>query len=311
MVKMETVPAKQAASGTRWWDAMALLAVIWGSSFLFMKVAITELPPIWVTAFRVMIGAATLLVIVFATKQKLPRGWRVWGHLAVCAFIGNVLPFTLFAYGEQYVPSIAAGIWNAATPLMTVGVAPLILPNERLTRERALGVPIGFLGVLVILGVWSLSGGNTLIGHLACLGAATCYAFSAPYSKKYLADRKESGLVLAAGQISMAAAEALILAPIVSGRWPSNPMHWSPSVIGCLLALGALGTGLAFVLNYRLIRRAGAVNSSLVTYLMPVVATLAGLLVLHEHIKWNLPVGALVILAGVAIVQGKIRVRRV
>jgi drug/metabolite transporter (DMT)-like permease len=142
-----------------------------------------------------------------------------------------------------------------------------------------------------------------------CFGAAMCYAVAIPYQKKFIAGRAGSGVSIAGGQLLMALAQLAVLAPLLAGA-PPAPTRLSLQVVLCVLALGALGTGLAFVLNMRVIRVAGASTSASVTYLMPVVATVVGVLILGEHLIWNQPLGALIVLTGVAISQGLLSRRR-
>ncbi|MFI9723269.1 DMT family transporter [Streptomyces sp. NPDC052396] len=294
--------------GRRWWDALVLLALIWGSSFLLMKVAVGAMPPACVTLARLGIGSVTLLTVLRLKGLRLPRGRAVWGHSAVVAALVNVAPFTLFAWGERQVSSVLAGIFNAVTPLLTLGVALVALPEERPDRRRLLGIPLGFAGVLVVLGVWRAPDGPHLAGQAACLGAAACYAVGFPYARRHLAGRAESTVALSAAQVLAGTAECALVAPVLSGGLPAVTGRWaSPAVLAALLALGALGTGVAYLLNYRVIRRAGAVAATTVTYLMPLVAAAAGVLLLGERLTWNQPAGALVVLAGVAVGQGAVR----
>jgi drug/metabolite transporter (DMT)-like permease len=286
-----------------WVPHFALLAVVWGSSFMFIKVALPELHPLYIAFFRVLLGAITLLIIVRVLGHRLPRDRKLWRHLAVVALLGNVIPFSLFAFGEQQVSSGIAGIWNATTPLVMVPVMLLFFRSERMTKAKVAGLVIGFAGVMVVLGVWAGVGEGTLLGHLLCFGAATSYAFTAPYMRQHVAGRDEPGVVLAAGQISLATIELAIIAPIVAGL-PPNPLSLSWQVIGSMLVLGALGTGLAFSLNYRVIRIVGTSTMVMVTYLMPIVAVTMGVVVLGEHMDWYQPVGALIVLLGVAVAQG-------
>jgi len=227
----------------------------------------------------------------------------------VVATLGVSLPFTLFGFGEQRVSSVLAGIWNAATPLVALPLAALLFRTERMTWRRAAGIAVGFAGVLVVLGVWRDVGGAQLTGQLMCFGAAMCYAVAIPYQKRFVAGRTGSGVSLAATQLILALAEMAVVAPLLAGA-PPAPASLSLQVVLCVLALGALGTGLAFVLNMRVIRVAGASTSASVTYLMPVVATVVGVLILGEHLIWNQPLGALIVLTGVAISQGVLSRRR-
>jgi drug/metabolite transporter (DMT)-like permease len=305
-----TAPPVPAASAgvRRWLPAYLLLAAIWGTSFLFIKVGVRELHPLWLTFGRVAAGLLTLLVVLAATRDRLPRDLRLWGHLSVVALLGVTVPFTLFGYGEQRVSSVLAGIWNAATPLVALPLAVLVFRTERMTTRRAAGLAVGFAGVLVVLGVWQGVGGAKLTGQLLCFGAAMCYAVAIPYQKRFIAGRTGSGVSMAATQLLIALAQLAVAAPLLAGA-PPAPGSLSTEVLLAVLALGALGTGLAFVLNFHVIRVAGASTSTSVTYLMPVVATLVGVLILREHLHWYQPVGAAVVLAGVAVSQG-LRLRR-
>jgi drug/metabolite transporter (DMT)-like permease len=290
----------------RWVPAFVLLAMIWGSSFLFIKVGVRELHPLYVTLGRLSAGALTLLVILVLTRDRLPRDPRLWGHLAVVAMVSNAVPFTLFGYGEQRVSSVLAGIWNATTPLVALPLSALAFRVEKMTGRRVAGVALGFLGVLVLLGVWRGVGGSALTGQLMCFAAAACYGVAIPYQRRFVTARSESGLALAATQLLLATAQLAVVAPLAAGA-PPAPTSLSPEVAGSVLALGALGTGVAYVLMFRVIRGAGATTASTVTYVIPLFATLIGVLVLDEHLTWYEPVGGLVVLAGVAISQGAFR----
>jgi drug/metabolite transporter (DMT)-like permease len=178
------------------------------------------------------------------------------------------------------------------------------------------GLALGFAGVLVVLGAWhgvggaAGRGGASLSGQAMLFGAVACYGFAFPYMRRNVAGRPYTGVALSAGQLVMATMQLAIIAPFVAGP-PPAPWRLSPSVIGSVAVLGAAGTGLAFALNFHVVRVAGATTASTVTYLPPVVATLAGVVVLHEQLTWNQPVGAVVVLAGVAVSQGVLkRLRR-
>jgi drug/metabolite transporter (DMT)-like permease len=292
-----------------WLVPFLLLALIWGASFLFIKVAVDEMPPLEVALYRTIFGALVLFGMVAVTRARLPRDPKLFGHLFVVALFNHAIPFALFAYGEQYVSSIVAGIWNATTPLATLIVALMMLPEERPTRQRLIGLLIGFLGVLIVLGVWAGIGANSLRGHLMCAAAAACYGIAIPYVRRFVAGRAISGPSLAAVQVSLGAVQLLIATFVISGR-PGWPGDWSLKVLLSMLALGGLGTGVAFAFTYRVIRIVGATAVSTVTYLIPVVATALGVAVLHETLSWNEPVGALVVLVGVATAQGYLTRRR-
>jgi drug/metabolite transporter (DMT)-like permease len=290
-----------------WLPAFVALAAIWGASFLFIKVGIRELHPIYVTLGRCVAGALTLIVVLVVTRDRFPRDKRLWAQMTVASVIGNVIPFTLFGYGEQRVSSIVAGIWNATTPLMVIIVVLTLLRTERPSATRILGLLIGFVGVLVVLGVWQGLGGSELAGQLMCGGAAICYGFAIPYMRRLIAGRSESGVAVATLQLVISSVLLAVIAPLLAGPPPApNSLSWD--VIASVLALGALGTGLAFWLNYRVLRLAGATTSASVTYLLPIFATLLGVAVLGEAMHWYEPAGAVIVLAGVAVSQ---RVRTV
>jgi drug/metabolite transporter (DMT)-like permease len=282
---------------------LALLAAIWGISFLLIKVGDGSLAPLHVALGRVVFGGATLLVVLVAGGDRLPRDPRTWGHLAVVAVLFNTVPFALYAYGETRAPSLLAGIWNATTPLFTLAFAMLALRDERPTRERAVGLALGFVGVLVVLGVWRGATGGTLTASLEFCGAAACYGLGYVYTRRYLSGRPESVVAMSTAQMLCAILEIGVVALLIAGA-PTVP---SPAALAAVITLGALGTGLAYILNYAVIRDAGATVASTVTYLIPIVSTIAGIAVLHEPLAWNQPSGAVLVLAGAALSQGRLR----
>ncbi len=291
-----------------WLPGMVALAAIWGCSFLFIAVGVRELHPAYLTLGRVATGALTLLVVLAIKREALPRSRRLWGHFLVLGAVGAALPFTLFGYGEQRIPSLLAGIWNGTTPLIVLPVAVLVFRTERFSVQRALGVLIGFAGMLVVLGAWQADGAG-LAGQLMCFAAAACYAIAIPYQKKFVAGAPISGLALSAGFLIAATAELALVAPLLAGGAPPVPWELSLEVVASMLALGALGSGLAFVINLRNVRLVGASTASMVTYLIPLFAIVVGVLVLDEHLTWYQPVGALIVLTGVAVSQGLFRRR--
>jgi drug/metabolite transporter (DMT)-like permease len=291
-------------SSTR--SAFIGLAAIWGASFLFIKVGVEHgVPPAGVAFTRVAIGALVLLAVV---RTRLPRGRVVNGHLFVVALVMNTLPFTLFAYGEQHVSSVLAGIYNATTPLLTLVAVLLFLPSERPTPRKLVGLFVGFVGVLVVLGPWHSLGGNELAGQLMCLGAAACYGVGATYMRRFLAGRPESGTELAASQLAWGTLQLLIVALVVG----DTPHGVTGGAVLSMIALGALGSGVAYILFFKLIREAGATSATSVTYLIPIFSTILGVVVLGETLTWNEPVGAVIVLVGVwfASLSGARAVRR-
>jgi drug/metabolite transporter (DMT)-like permease len=286
-----------------WQIQFLILSATWGSSFLFIKVIGRHWPAVWVAFGRVALGALTLLLIMRWRGDRLRLDHRTWIHLAVAAVFFNAAPFTLFAEGEKHVSSIVAGLWNATTPLWVLTISLIAFPEQHPTRDNLAGLLVGFIGVAILLGPWRGIAGGQLTGHLLCAGAALCYGIGFPYTRRYLADRPESGLVLATGQLVCATAWLAIALPF-AGR-PSSRIGLDGA--GSILVLGVLGTGIAYILNYAVVRAAGAAIASTVTYVIPVFSTALGVLVLGETLHWNQPAGTLVLFAGIAISQGRLR----
>lgn len=282
------------------------LTLIWGLSFLFIKEGLHAFAPLQITLGRVAVGAAALLLVLLARRERLPRGARTWGHLAVAAVLNNVIPFSLFGYAEQRIPSALAGICNASAPLFAALVAFAMLPDERLTRRRALGLVTGFAGVFVVLGAWTGLDGRDLTGALLALAGGLCYGLGFPYTRRFLTTTGQSSLSLAAGQLLCATVILAVLTPPLT----SAPVHWPATAVICVLLLGALGTGIAYLLNYGIIAAAGATIATTVGYLMPLVAVVAGLVVLGERLTWNEPAGAVIVVGGAALTQMRSGSRR-
>jgi drug/metabolite transporter (DMT)-like permease len=285
-----------------WRAQFVLLAAIWGSSFLFIKVLDRHWSPLWVCFGRVALGAAALLVLMFVRRERFPSDPRLWLHCAVAALSFNTISWTLIAYGEQRITSIMAGLWNATTPLWVLVVSVSIFRDQRPTGPRILGLLLGFAGVAALLGPWRGFGGGQVIGYLACGAAAACYGIGFPYTRRHLSGRAESGIVLSACQLVCA---TVMLAPFLAlAPAPSSHIGWAG--VGSILGLGVLGSGFAFALNYMIVRARGASVASTVTYVVPVFSTLLGAVVLGEALHWNQPVGAVILLLGVALSQGRL-----
>jgi drug/metabolite transporter (DMT)-like permease len=286
-----------------WQVSFLLLSAIWGCSFWWIKLGLEFLAPVQVAFVRLAIGAAALAIVATMTGARLPRKLSTWRHLVVVALLMNSIPFTLFAIGETHISSILAGIINAMTPLTTLAVILVAFPEEHPNAERIVGLMVGFLGALVVVGIWQGLGSSEWTGILACLGAVTGYGIAFPYVRRHLSGLPESGVGLATGQIACA---ALVLLPpaIAAGPLP-GPVTLGPAA--AMLGLGALGSGIAFALNYQVVREAGPSTASTVTYLTPLFAVIVGFIFLGESLKWNEPVGGVVVIFGVAIAQGRLR----
>lgn len=285
-----------------WQAQFILLSAIWGSSFLFIKVLGEHWSALWVAFGRIALGAVTLVVLVALRRERLPPSRTLWLHCAVAAVLFNAAPWILFAYGEQHTSSIVAGLWNATTPLWVLVISLAAFSEERPTRARTIGLGVGFFGVATLLGPWRGLGSGQVTGHLACAGAAFCYGLGFLYTRRHLAGRVESGVVLSTCQLICAAVMLLPLLPLAA--LPST--HIGLDGLGSLIALGTVCSGIAYVINYSIIRARGATVASTVTYVIPVVSTALGAAVLGEQLYWNEPMGAILLLLGIAISQGRL-----
>lgn len=286
-----------------WVPHFLVLASFWGCSFALTRVGLEALNPVQVAFWRLLIGAITLAVIAVLMRARLPRRRATWMHLSVVAALLNAAPFTLFAMGQEHVSSTLAAIINAATPLVTLLVVLFAFPEEKPTLSRGLGLLTGFVGILIVLGIWRALPEGEVGGIAACLAAIACYGIAFPYARRYLHEENVAPVGLATGQVGLATlmmvGPLLITGTEVEG---SITLHVGLS----LLALGALSSGVAYILNFHIIAQAGATTASSVTYLTPVVAAVVGVSLLGETMAWHEPVGALVVLLGVAISQGRL-----
>lgn len=284
---------------------LAALALLWGSSFLWIKIALDGLSPVQVAFARMALGAAFLLSLCLATRLRLPRPGRIWLHLAVVAGVGQATPFVLFGVGEQTVSSGLAGVFNATTPLWTVIVALLVRQERRIGITKLAGLAVGFGGTVLILAPWQSAAG-TLAGSLACIAAAMCYGVSIVYSSRFVLGRGVTPLAVATLQITMGAGILALATPAFG--W--QPVELDAAVAGSIVVLGLAGTGYAFVLLNRLIADLGPTSASTVTYLLPVIAVLLGAVVLGEELTARVLAGMVVVLVGVGLTQHGGRNRR-
>jgi drug/metabolite transporter (DMT)-like permease len=281
---------------------MGLIALFWGSSFLWIKFALASLSPVQITFARLVLGAAVLVALCYAGGQRLPRDRRTWAHLVVAAFFGNALPFLLFAVGELTVSSGVAGVLNATTPLWALLIGILLGTDRDLRAVRIAGLVLGFAGTLLIFAPWA-AGGVVSWGSLAILAAAVSYAISFTYIGRHLSGprHRHSG-----APVALSAAQILTATGITALVLPAGglaPVHWHVIGIVAVVVLGVFGTGLAFALNYRVIADEGATQAATVGYLLPVVSVLLGALVLGEDLGARVIAGMVVVLAGVALTR--------
>lgn len=285
-----------------WLPAYLALGLVWGCSFIFIELGLVFLSPFGVTFVRCALGAITLLIFAKARKVELPKGKAIWKKLWVVAMLLNVVPGVLFAFAQQYITSALAGIINATTPLMTLIFMLLIFREEKIKREQVYGLLIGALGVMTVMGVWKELGGNQLIGIIALLIAVSCYGASYPYSTRNVIPLGLKPEALATGQLLMA---TVTLLPLFIFDGFSSNNYESRSIIA-MLCLGIFGSGFAYIWNFSVTAAAGSAIGSTVTYITPVVAVIVGWLYLNEEIVWHEPVGALVVIIGALLSQGRL-----
>lgn len=282
-----------------WRVRFAILSAIWGFSFLLIKVGTEAYAPFHVALGRVFFGALALLTVLLVRREPLPRGGRTWGHLTVAALLLNTAPFSLFAYAELSIPSSLAGICNATSPLWGMALSLVALSEDRPTRRRFAGLGLGFLGVLTVLGAWQGFSGIDAKGTALALLASLCYPIGWIYVRRTLASTPGSPVALTGAQLLVSTVQLAGVSALFTAAPTSFPLWPTLSVI----ALGALGTGLALQMQYGLVTEIGPTTAQMVTYFIPVIATTAGVLLLSEQLHWNTPVGAAVVLAGAALTQ--------
>jgi drug/metabolite transporter (DMT)-like permease len=281
-----------------WLPAYLALVLFWGCSFLFNAWALRSFTPVQVAFGRIVLGALTVgtIVALMRLPVRLHRGQLL--DLLVLGALLTAIPFALIAFAQTRVTSILAGLLNATTPLWTAIAVLLLLPLERAGRRQVSGLVVGFAGIAVLLGVWNLDDLDGL-GALAMLAATACYGFGTAWLRARFTGSGLSGAALSFVQVLLATA---LLAPLVP--FGGAPESVQPESALALVGLGVLGTGLAYVLFWRVVRVAGATTGATVTYLIPLVSTTLGILVLGEPLSWNEPVGGALALVGVALAQG-------
>lgn len=298
----ETLPAPgRRAFG--WRLRFGVLASIWGFSFLLIKVGTQAYAPFQVTLGRLFFGSAVLVAALVVKRQRLPREPRTWAHLAVAALLLNAAPFSMFAFAELTIPSTLAGICNATSPLWGMLLSLVALSEDRPSRRRVAGLGIGFLGVLTVLGVWQGFSGLDVRGTLLALLASLSYPVGWIYVRRTLAGSPHSHLTLTGGQLLLATVELAVVTPLFT----SLPAHFPLLPLLAVVALGALGTGLAMLIQYGLVHEVGPTTAQMVTYFVPVIATAAGVALLGESLSWSTPAGAAVVIIGAALTQSRAR----
>ena len=286
------------------WVAFVGLGLVWGSSFLWIKVAVGEVAPLTLVAWRLLFGLSGLAAVVAVRRSTFPRDRRLWFWMALLGVTNTLLPFALISWGEQHIDSGVAAILNGTVPLFTMVIAHLFLKDDRMTVPRLVGLVVGFVGVIVLMGhdLDLSQASGSVLGQLAVLLAAMAYAGSAVLARRTL--RGIDPMVQAFVPVLSATTLAWISASLLEGvTVPTLPITWF-----ALAWLGLLGSCVAYLLYFFLLHNVGPTRTTLVTYIFPVVGLVLGVTFLNEPVDLGLALGALLIIAGIAIVN--IRPRR-
>jgi drug/metabolite transporter (DMT)-like permease len=272
------------------WLVFLLLGAIWSSSFMWIKIAIQEIGPITLVAFRVLFGLLFGVVVIYIQRIAWPRTLKEWTPLVVLGIANIAIPFFLISWGEQSIDSAVASILNATTPLFTILIAHFLLQDDRMTTSKVLGLLMGFAGVVILMSKDMGTSLGSVVGQFAIVLASAFYAGGAVYARRTTHDMP--GILRSAGPLvpatiimwlTMFVAESPVKFPVLGITWIS------------LLFLGVLGSGFAFVLSYYLLHEIGPTRTSMVTYLFPLGGVLLGVLFLDEQLSWQLVVGAVLI----------------
>ena len=282
------------------WFVFILLGLIWSSSFMWIKLAIQEVSPAVLVAIRVLLGFLFGVVIIFIQRVKLPRDLKSWLNLLLLGITNFAAPFFLISWGEKTIDSSVAAILDATVPLFTIFLAHYLLKDDRITFQKALGLMVGFAGVIVLVSKDIGASSNTILGQAAVVLASIFYAGSAVFIRKTTQDVPgilRSTVPMFSASIVMWIAAFLTESPV---QMPKLELTWT-----ALLFLGILGSGLAFLMAFYLIHEIGPTRSTMVTYIFPLGGILLGVIFLHEEITWQLITGGILILASLLIVNFK------
>lgn len=282
------------------WILFVALGFMWGSSYLFIKIAVDSFGTFTLIALRLLIGAAFLWLVMRQSRTPLPRERRIYGHLIVMACVNIALPFTLITWAEQSVDSALAAILNSTVPLFVIVIAPLFLPEEPIRVNGVVGLAVGFIGVVLLVSPGLASATGDLWGSLALLGSSLTYAMGNVYNRRNV--RGLPPLIPAVFQVTFALVLVGTLALVLERPWETA----TPD-LGAWFSvawLGIFGSGLAYLVYFRLLGRWGATRTALVAYLLPVFGIVLGFIVLNERLDATLILGTVFVIAGVALVNG-------
>lgn len=286
------------------WVLFVALGLIWGSSFLWIKIAIREVDAFTLVGWRLLFGTLGMVAVIALRRPPFPRDRSIWLALALLGIINTALPFVLISWGQKTIDSAVASILNSTVPLFTMVIAHFALHDEPITARKAVGLLIGFGGVLALMARDLEAGslGVGILGQAAVLLAAASYASASVFARRTM--REVSPLVQAF--VPMAVADAIVWTAATQvgdpGRLPALPLTWV-----ALLWLGLLGSCVAYLLFYNLLHSVGATRTTMVTYVFPVVGVTLGVVFLDELADWRLLAGAALVVASLAVVNWKPR----
>jgi len=278
------------------WFVFILLGSIWSSSFLWIKIAVTEVGPITLVAFRVLFGLLFSITVILIQGVQLPRTLKGWLPFIILGISNVAVPFFLISWGEQAIDSGVAAILDATVPLFAIVIAHLALSDDKMTVPKVSGLLTGFVGVIVLMSKDIGASIGPILGQLAVVVASMFYAGSSVYARK--STTEASGLLRGAGPLVSSTAVMWIAALTVESplKIPQLPITWI-----ALIWLGVLGSGFAFILNYYLIHEIGPTRTTMVTYIFPLGGVILGVLFLHEQLSWQVLVGGAMIVASLAV----------
>ena len=278
------------------WFVFILLGVIWSSSFMWIKIAMREVGPLTLVAFRALFGLLFCVVVILIQRVSLPRTFREWLPLLVVGLTNIAIPFFLISWGELHIDSAVASILDATVPLFTILIAHFLLQDDKITLPKTLGLIVGFLGIVILMSKDMGSSSSSLLGQAAVIVASIFYAISAIYIRKTTVDTP--GIVRSAGPLVSATATMWLGALIFESpvQIPQLGITWV-----ALLFMGVLGSGLAFVMAFYLIHEIGPTRTTMVTYLFPLGGVILGVTFLHEQLTWQVIAGAVIIISSLVI----------
>ena len=281
---------------TKHWFVFIFLGAIWSSSFMWIKIAVQEVGPITLVAFRVLFGLLFGLVVIFIQRVEWPRTFKAWGPLLLVGLTNVAIPFFLISWGELSIDSATASILDATVPLFTIVIAHYLLRDDKMTVPKVLGLLIGFAGIIVLMSKDIGASSSSMLGQIAVIVASAFYAGSAVYVRKTTEETPgilRSAIPLISASATMWLGTFLFESPV---KIPQLGVTWV-----ALLFLGVIGSGLAFVLVYYLIHEIGPTRTTMVTYLFPLGGVTLGVTFLHEQLTWQLITGAVLIIASLAV----------